>query len=72
VNSNTVLFSALSEAATSFAQHGLPKRLRVHNETQIMAWALTYHKDGDESLNHIVQVTGYETWVSLVNTETKE
>jgi hypothetical protein len=29
-----------------------------------------YHKDGDEFLNHIVQVTGDETWVSFVNFET--
>jgi hypothetical protein len=26
----------------------------------------------DEFLNHIIQVTGDETWVSFVNTETKE
>jgi alpha-amylase/alpha-mannosidase (GH57 family) len=31
-----------------------------------------YHKDGDEFLNHIVQVTGEETWVSFVNVETIE
>jgi hypothetical protein len=31
-----------------------------------------YHKDGDEFLNHIVQVTGDETWVSFVNVKTKE
>jgi hypothetical protein len=31
-----------------------------------------YHKDGDEFLNHIVQVTGDETWVSFVNVETIE
>jgi hypothetical protein len=31
-----------------------------------------YHKDGDEFLKHIVQVTGDETWVSSVNAETKE
>jgi hypothetical protein len=41
-----------------------------------MASALTfleqYHKDGDKFLNHIVRVTGDETWVSSVNVETKE
>jgi hypothetical protein len=41
-----------------------------------MASALTFlercHKDGDEFLNHIVRVTGDETWVSFVNAETKE
>jgi hypothetical protein len=46
------------------------------HKTQRMALALTffkgYHKDGDEFPNHIVQVTGEETWVSYVNVETKE
>jgi hypothetical protein len=31
-----------------------------------------YHKDGDKFLNHIVRVTGDETWVSFVNVETKK
>jgi hypothetical protein len=31
-----------------------------------------YHRDGDEFLNYIVQVTGDYTWVSFVNVETKE
>jgi hypothetical protein len=31
-----------------------------------------YHKDGDEFINHIVRVTGDETWVSFVNVQTKE
>jgi hypothetical protein len=46
------------------------------HKMQGMASALTflewYHKDGNEFLNHIVQVTGNETWVSFVNVETKE
>jgi hypothetical protein len=29
-------------------------------------------KDGDRFLNHIIQVTGDETWVSFVSVETKE
>jgi histone-lysine N-methyltransferase SETMAR len=41
-----------------------------------MALALTfleqYHKDCEEFLNHIVQVTADEAWVSYVNVETKE
>jgi hypothetical protein len=45
------------------------------NKTQRMASAFTfleqYHKDG-EFLNHVVRVTGDETWVSFVNVETKE
>jgi hypothetical protein len=43
---------------------------------QRMALALTflerYHKDGNESLNHILWVTGDEILVSLVSVETKE
>jgi hypothetical protein len=31
-----------------------------------------YHKGGDEFLNHIIWVTGNETWVSFVNVKTKE
>jgi hypothetical protein len=30
------------------------------------------HKDCDEFLNHIIQVTGDDSWVSLMNVETKE
>jgi hypothetical protein len=31
-----------------------------------------YHKYDNELLNHIVRVTGDETWVSFMNIETKE
>jgi hypothetical protein len=31
-----------------------------------------YHKDGDEFFNHIIRVTGDETWVLFVNVENKE
>jgi hypothetical protein len=31
-----------------------------------------YHKDGDEFISHIIQVTVDETWVSFVNVEAKE
>jgi hypothetical protein len=31
-----------------------------------------YHNDGDEFINHIVRVTGEETWISFVNVGTKE
>jgi hypothetical protein len=31
-----------------------------------------YHKDGGEFLNHIVRVTGDETWLSFMNVGTKE
>jgi hypothetical protein len=46
------------------------------HKTQRMTSALTfferYHKDGDEFLSHIIQVTGDGTWVSFVNVENKE
>jgi acyl-CoA thioesterase len=46
------------------------------HKIQRMALALTlleqYHKEGDEFLNHTVQVTGDKTWTSFVNVETKE
>jgi hypothetical protein len=47
------------------------------HKTQRMPSALVdflerYHKAGDEFLNHIVRVTGDETWVSFVNVETKD
>jgi hypothetical protein len=31
-----------------------------------------YHKDDNEFLSHIIQVTGDETWASFVIVETKE
>jgi hypothetical protein len=52
------------------------KVLTGAHKMQRMASALNfleqYHKDGDEFLNHIIQVTDDETWVSFVNAETKE
>jgi hypothetical protein len=51
-------------------------RLGYHKLCATWASASTfleqYHKDGDEFLNHIIQVTDDETWVSFVNVETKE
>jgi hypothetical protein len=45
-------------------------------KTQKMASVLTflelYHKDGDECLSHITQVTGDEMWVSFLSVQTKE
>jgi hypothetical protein len=38
---------------------------------KMQAFLERYHKDG-EILNHIIQVTGDETWLSFVNVETKE
>jgi hypothetical protein len=38
----------------------------------VLASLERYHKDGDEFLKYIVRVIGDETWVSYVNTETKE
>jgi hypothetical protein len=46
------------------------------NRKQRIALALTflerYHEDGNEFLNHIIRLTGDETWVSFMNVETKE
>jgi hypothetical protein len=54
----------------------VPKMLTGAHEMQRMPLALTslegYHKDGDEFLSHIVRVRSDETWVSVVNVETKE
>jgi hypothetical protein len=36
------------------------------------AFSEPYHKDADDFLNHIVQVTSDETWVLFVNVDTKE
>jgi hypothetical protein len=61
---------------TSFEQEGFPKYSRARKKTQRMASALMflerYHKHVDKFLSHIVQVTGEETWVSVVKVETKE
>jgi hypothetical protein len=53
------------------------KMLTGAHKTQRMASYLVvflerYLEDDDENLNHIVRVTGDETWVSFVNVETKE
>jgi alpha-amylase/alpha-mannosidase (GH57 family) len=47
---------------------GADKMLRM---ASALAFLERYHKDGHEFLNHIVQVTGDETWVSFVSV-TKE
>jgi hypothetical protein len=68
--------SQLDYAITSFVQHGFRKYLRVHTKHKEWLWLWhflgQYHKDGDEFLNHIVQVIGDETWVSFVNVEAKQ
>jgi hypothetical protein len=59
-----------------FCARWVLKMIRGAHKTQRMVSASTfleqYHKDGDEFLSHIVQVTGDETWVSFVDVETKE
>jgi hypothetical protein len=60
-----------------FSTIWVPKMLMGAHKTQRMALGLTfvlqrYHKDGDEFLNHIIRETGDETWVSILNVETKE
>jgi hypothetical protein len=56
-----------------FCARWVPDMLIGAHKMQRMASALTYfeqyHKYGYEFLNHIVRVTGDETWVSFVNVE---
>jgi hypothetical protein len=53
-----------------------PKNAQGYTQNAEMAWAFLfleqYLKDGDRFLNHIIRVTGDETWVSVVNAETKD
>jgi hypothetical protein len=48
----------------------------VHAKCRELLWLRLflerYHKDDDDFLNPIVQVTCDETWVSFVNVETEE
>jgi hypothetical protein len=77
--SRTVLYDIIRVklGCHKFCTRWVPKMLTGMHKTQRMALALTltflehYHEDGDEFLNHIVRVTGDETWVSFVNVETK-
>jgi hypothetical protein len=44
-----------------------------HKEwTRLLLFLERHHKDGDNVINHIVQVSGDQTWVSFVNAELKE
>jgi hypothetical protein len=45
---------------------------KMQKMASILTFLEQYHKNDDEFLNHIVQVTGDETWVSFVNVESKE
>jgi hypothetical protein len=65
--------SQLGYAITSFAQDGFRKCSLVRTKCALaLTFLEQYHKGGDEFLNHIVQVTDDETWVSFVNVQTKE
>jgi hypothetical protein len=54
----------------------VPRMLTDAHKTQKMASDLTFlernHDDDSEFVNHIIRVTGDETWVSFVKVETKE
>jgi hypothetical protein len=60
----------------SFAQDGFRKFLSVRTARReflgLRSFLEQCHKNGDTFLSHILRVTGGETWVSFVNTETKE
>jgi histone-lysine N-methyltransferase SETMAR len=72
-----ILLTVLYEIITvrlgyhKFCARWVPKMLTGEHKAQRMASALTflegYHKDGDEFLNHIIRLTGDETWVSFVD-----
>jgi hypothetical protein len=68
--------SQLGYAVTSFPHGAFRKCSRVHPRSsewlQDSTFLKRYHKDRDEYLNHIVWITGDETWFSSVNTETNE
>jgi hypothetical protein len=74
----TVLYEIITVrlGCYKFCETLVPKILTGALKTQRMASTLTllerYHKDGDECLSHIVQVTDDETWFSFVNVETEE
>jgi hypothetical protein len=59
-----------------FCERWVPEILTGMHKMHRMASALTFlewhHKVSDIFLNHIIQVTGNETWVLFVNVETKE
>jgi hypothetical protein len=56
----TVLYMIIT--VTSFVQYGFQKCSWVH--LWLLEW---YHKDGEEFLSHIIQVTVDEIWVSSQN-----
>jgi hypothetical protein len=75
--SRTVLYDSIivTLGYYKFWARWVPKMLMGAYKTQRMASAdilEPYHKDGDGFLNHTVRVTGYETWVSFSNIETKD
>jgi hypothetical protein len=69
-------FSTVRLGYYKFWARWVLKMLTGAHKTQRMASALSFleqnHEDGDEFLNHIPLVTGYEIWVSFVNVETKD
>jgi hypothetical protein len=62
--------SKLGYDATGFAQGGFQKLSRVRMTgvelLQLSTFSERYHKCLDESLSHIVRVTGCEIWVPLM------
>jgi hypothetical protein len=45
---------------------------KTQKTTSALTFVERYHKNGNEFLNHIIQITGDETWLSFVNVEIKE
>jgi hypothetical protein len=75
--SHTLFCTRFSQASLSQGMHKMGSE-NAHGCTQraqnffSFDFLERYHTGGDEFLNHIVQLTGHETWVSFVNVETKE
>lgn len=68
-------FPQLGHTFISFQWAGFQICSRVHPNAENgfgTAFLKQYHKDGDQFLSHIVWVTRDKTWVSIVNSETKE
>jgi hypothetical protein len=53
-----------------FCARCIPEILMGVHKCRESLWR--YHKDGDEPLNHVIQVTDDETWASFMNVESKE
>jgi hypothetical protein len=70
----TVLYKIITVRlrCNKFCTRWVPNMLKTQRIAVVLSFLERYHIDEEEFLNHIIQVTGDETWVSFVNAETKE